>query len=58
MTIGEKIKQMTNEELADFLTNVDFCTTVCANSCIGDCKNQIFEWLKQEVSEWVLSLKG
>ena len=53
MTIGEKIKQMTNEERADFLANSDFCKWVCGDqiSCTGNCENKMLEWLKQEVSE-------
>lgn len=60
MTNGDKIRAMTDEELAEFIDiyNIeDICKTRCAvvnyQDCIGceNCKGNILLWLKQEVSE-------
>lgn len=57
MNNADKIRQMTDEELAAFLVHID-CKT-CANNnsermreCdIGRCLMYTEKWLKQEVSE-------
>lgn len=53
MTNGDKIKQMTDEELAQFISC--FPTWYCANkykSCdVHDCADCVRDWIKQEVKE-------
>lgn len=58
MTNGEKIRSMTDEELAEFLDeDASYTCLICArrdakDSCVNyECKNKVLEWLKQEVSE-------
>lgn len=60
MTNGDKIRAMTDEELAAFLDIYDIediCRTRCAvvnyHDCMSgeQCKGNILAWLKQEVSE-------
>lgn len=63
MTNGDRIRQMTDEELAKFIDIYDIediCRTRCAKTgeernrcmCYGEeCKSHILKWLKQEVSE-------
>ena len=53
MTNADKIRVMTDEELAYFLfVNVDcFACKMHAPNCSIDCERQMLEWLKQEVSE-------
>ena len=58
MTNGDKIRSMTDEELARWLNNEASCT---CNICIGQkdkssctyymCEECVAKWLKQEVSE-------
>ena len=57
MTNGDKLRQMTDEELAKFLSVHGRCT-VCAwqddNGECGrhvTCNSGVIEWLKQEVSD-------
>lgn len=62
-TNGDRIRQMTDEELAAFIDIYDIediCRTRCAKTgearercmCYGEeCKGNILAWLKQEVSE-------
>lgn len=62
-TIGDRIRQKTDEELAEFIDIddiEDICRTRCAKTgearercmCYGEqCVNNILQWLKQEVSE-------
>lgn len=49
---GDRIRQMTDEELARFLRNFDMCIA-CQVECTKEypCNKGIMEWLKQEVSE-------
>lgn len=61
MTNGDRIRQMTDEELAAFIDIYDIediCRTRCAKTgearercmCYGEeCKGNILQWLKQEV---------
>lgn len=57
-TNGGRIRQMTDEELADALI-LDFDCTLCSRSdrsinragCHGDCYAGVLEWLKQEARE-------
>lgn len=50
LTNGDRIRQMTDEELARFLRNFDMCI-VCQVKCTKEypCNKGIMEWLKQEV---------
>ncbi len=52
MTNGDKIRQMTDAELAMFLREFDRCI-VCQIVCTKEyrCDKGIIAWLKQEVSE-------
>ena len=49
MTWGDKIRSMTDEELANCITD-DLCDRVCHSplSCDGNCETQVLAWLKQE----------
>lgn len=58
MTNGDKIRNMTNEELADFIEPRDFdCSDFCDDfyyGCMGDCKHNmgkdfLIEWLESEI---------
>ena len=55
-TNGDKIRQMTDEELAEWLIGHDNCD-ICALCSFGacrtesECKNGVLEWLKQEVEK-------
>ena len=63
ITNADRIRQMTDEELAEFIDIYDIediCRTRCAKTgearercmCYGEeCKWNIMQWLKQEVSE-------
>jgi hypothetical protein len=48
MTNGDKIRAMTDEELAVFI-----CDSICAHATCGfySCETCALQWLKQEVSE-------
>ena len=57
MTQGDKIRSMTDEELAELLDGaleIIDCS-ICDEpqnefgSCMGDCKNEYLKWLKSEV---------
>lgn len=51
-TNADRIRAMTDEELARFITGEDFCELLCNNSpsfCDGDCEKRMLDWLKQEV---------
>lgn len=59
MTNGDRIRQMTDEQLANFLIEADmnicdFCASQHAKSPLvceqQDCTKGILEWLKQEES--------
>lgn len=63
LTNADRIRQMTDEELAEFIDIYDIediCKTRCEKTgearercmCYGEqCVNNILQWLKQEVSE-------
>ena len=53
MTNAERIRQMTDEELAAFLLeNVDcYSCTMHKPGCSIDCKRSMLEWLKQGAEE-------
>lgn len=60
MTNGDKIRQMTDEDLAAFIdifSVEDICRTRCAivnyQDCMGGkkCKGNILAWLKQECKD-------
>ena len=57
MSNADKIRNMSDEELADGLINLKMICSVCNNvesDCIdgcGDCRGGILEWLKSEVKE-------
>lgn len=50
MTNFDVIKQMTVEELGEFLLKIDCATRAyCDESCVGkNCQDGTTEWLKQE----------
>ena len=59
MTNGNRIRQMTDEELAEFLAYFDYgeiCETCCQNehekdSCVNFCDNFVWvvkDWLEQD----------
>lgn len=56
-TNGDKIRAMTDEELADWLTdghdNCDICALCSFGACRLEsiCEEGVLEWLKQEVIE-------
>lgn len=54
-TNGDRIRQMTDEGLAEFIAQRRTCDTCCITltRCIttAHCKDGVLEWLKQEVSE-------
>ena len=56
-TNGDKIRAMTDEELADWLTDghdkCDICKLCSFGACRieSECEKGVLEWLKQEVSE-------
>lgn len=49
---ADRIRQMTDEELAEFLRNFDMCI-VCQVKCNKEypCNKGIMEWLKKEVEK-------
>lgn len=58
MTNTDKIRRMTDEELAEYLYNVGFgfdCELCCSQAdedCAGrGCEKSILEWLRKEVDE-------
>lgn len=50
MTNFEKIKNMSVEELADFICELVDCD-YCPRYCSGCCKYSWVQWLKNEVEE-------
>ena len=53
MSNADRIRAMTDEELAEFLTTEDMCELICSPApphCDGQCKQKMLDWLKQEVS--------
>lgn len=54
LTNGDRIRHMTDEELADWITDGhDLCDLCQFGTCRPDfeCEKGVLEWLKQEVSE-------
>jgi arsenate reductase-like glutaredoxin family protein len=57
LTNADRIRSMTDEELAEFLFSDDYyidCTTCKEReneygTCIGKCENELLRWLKSEV---------
>lgn len=49
MTNADKIRAMSDEELADFMVD-DFCELLCKSPtiCDGQCNLKLLQWLKQE----------
>lgn len=52
-TNGDRIRSMTDEELADFFAKKEGCTVCSAHPafCKVDCAPNILKWLKQEVQK-------
>ena len=53
-TNGDAIRDMTDEELAEFLTTEDMCELICAPApphCDGQCKQKMLDWLQKEVQD-------
>lgn len=46
---ADRIRSMTDEELADFITD-DMCGLICGDplACEGQCKQKMLDWLKEE----------
>ena len=52
MTNSDRIRQMTDEELAESISFIDCSKCPLYNThCEGHCKEKFLEWLKQEVRE-------
>lgn len=54
MTNADKIRTMSDEELAEFLKTYFTCEYECAaakEACICDCNGAIMDWLQSEVEE-------
>ena len=56
MTNGDKIRQMSDEELAEFINSTDPHGYMCRYCVTENCKNQtccagVLAWLKQEAKE-------
>lgn len=50
-TNADRIRSMSDEELAAFLTD-DFCELLnCYSPCDGHCGRRMLDWLKQEATE-------
>lgn len=52
MTKADRIRSMSDEELADFITD-DMCGLICGDplECEGQCKQKMLDWLKKEVRD-------
>ena len=51
-TVADRIRAMTNDELADLLTD-DMCDMVCGQdgvSCNGMCHARVRKWLESEIA--------
>lgn len=50
MRNADRIRAMTDEELARFVTREDLCELTCRSSipCDGRCERKMLDWLKQE----------
>ena len=53
LTNGDRIRQMTDEELAEFFDKISDCQTCIDNpsKCHVECIDSRLKWLKQEVIE-------
>lgn len=51
MTNGDKIRAMTDEELAEYLSNVHYCPTPSICDPTKNCKDCWSEWLRSPVEE-------
>ena len=54
ITNADRIRSMTDEGLAEFLTSEDMCELICSPApphCDGQCKQKMLDWLKQEESK-------
>lgn len=55
MTNGERIRSMTDEELAEFLNGIlsdcDYCPmwAICHETALSNCGKICMQWLKSEV---------
>lgn len=49
ITNADRIRSMSDEELADFITD-DMCGLICGDplACEGQCKQKMLDWLKEE----------
>ena len=52
-TNADRIRAMTDEELARFVTREDLCELTCNSSipCDGRCEAKMLDWLKREAKE-------
>ena len=52
MTKADRMRSMSDEELADFITD-DMCGLICGDplECEGQCKQKMLDWLKKEVRD-------
>ena len=52
MKNGDVIRSMSDEELAEFITD-DMCGLICGDplECEGQCKQKMLDWLKREVRD-------
>jgi len=52
-TNADKLRSMTDEELAGFLTTDDMCGLICGDplACEGQCKQKMLDWLKKEADD-------
>lgn len=54
ITNADRIRSMTDEELAEFVAGTDFCELLCNDTpvCIdGQCFARLFKWLQQEAKD-------
>ena len=60
ITNADKFRAKSDEELAKWLTDWDFCTDVCSqqytdspfkDKCPGNCEEQALKWLQQPAEE-------
>lgn len=54
ITNSDRIRSMTDEELAEFVAGTDFCELLCNDTpvCIdGQCFARLFKWLQQEAKD-------
>ena len=52
ITNADRIRSMSDEELADFITD-DMCGLLCGDplACEGQCKQKMLDWLKEEAKD-------